>query len=816
MRALVLAAVVTGVWLAFAAGPSNDSITTSAHEALALYPSASPASAPPSEISVPAATLTEVVQQYCVTCHNDALLTGGTSLSSFDVELAARNPETAERVIRKLRAGMMPPPGMPRPSSDTLLALVETIEAKIDEAARDAPALGSRRFQRLSRAEYERVIHDLLGLEVDASKWLPPDVLMGSFDNMAAAQGFSTTLIDSYLRAASEISRLALGNPTALSSTIKYTNPDEVSQHAWDRVEGAPFGTRGGIVVTHDFPADGEYVFGVETRFGTGNQITTEDLDISIDDQPVALLLLENDGGTLTMLETEPIFVRAGQHKVSAAFIDQIDGPYEDRFTPTKWSTAGKDAFSLGTTGLTHLMELRVTGPRNVVGVSETESRQRVFTCTPAATAEDRPCARSIISRLASQAYRRNLTDEDLEGLMSLYDEVSAQDGFEIGVRSALQAILANPQFLFRLERQPEGAVPGEGYRLGGVDLATRLSFFLWASSPDQELLDVAASGRLSDPAVLEAQVRRMLRDPRAGSLATRFAHQWLQLQEVGKVWPDGYLYPDFSGQLAQSMVRETHLLFQHLVQEDRSLLELFDADYTFLNQRLADHYGIDATFSGDEFRLVEYPNDERRGILGHGSVLNLTSMSARTSPVIRGLWVMKVLMGTPPPPPPPNVPAFEASPNAAGGRRLTTRERMEAHRSSPVCSSCHSFIDPIGLALDNFDVDGRWRVRENMAPLDTRGVFYDGTAISAPRQLVDVLLKRPIPLVRNFTDRLMSYAIGRPVEYFDQPTIRAITREAEANDYRMSSLIMGVVTSDRFQMRQTQVAANEQGRVEP
>jgi hypothetical protein len=804
MRGLALLTVFTGAALAYGADPSRP-------ERPAAHAPPVVASVDERADAVPAATLTEVVQRYCVTCHNDALLTGQLSLQAFDVEQAAGNPETAERMIRKLRAGMMPPPGMPRPSADTLLALVETIETKVDAAARAAPNLGGRRFQRLSRAEYERVVADLLGLDVDAGNWLPPDVLMGSFDNMAAAQAFSTTLLDSYMRAASEISRLAVGNANAISHTAKYSNPDEVSQHAWERVEGAPFGTRGGMVVTHDFPADGEYFFGVSTAFGTGTQLTNEDIDISIDDQPVAVLMLENNGGTLTALETEPIFVRAGQHKVSAAFIDLIDGPYEDRFVPTKWSTAGKEAFSLGTTGLTHLQELRITGPSNVTGVSETESRRRIFTCAPASAAEARPCARSIIERLASQAYRRTLNDEDLEGLMGLYDEVAAQDGFEIGIRSALQTILANPQFLFRLEREPEGSTAGQSYRLSDTDLATRLSFFLWASGPDQELLDVAAAGRLSDRSVLEAQVQRMLRDPRAESLATRFASQWLQLQEVGKVWPDGYLFPAFSAQLAQSMVRETQLFLHHLIQQDRSLLELFNADYTFLNQRLADHYGIEATFSGDEFKMVQYPNEQRRGILGHGSVLNLTSMSARTSPVIRGKWVMKVLMGTPPPPPPPNVPAFEASPAAASGRRLTTRERMEAHRKSPVCSSCHSFIDPIGLAIDNFDVDGTWRVRENMAPLDTRGTFYDGTAISTPSELVAVLLKRPIPLVRNFTENLMAYAIGRPVEYIDQPTIRAITRAAEANEYRMSSLIMGVVNSDVFQMRQTQVSANDQ-----
>jgi hypothetical protein len=399
------------------------------------------------------------------------------------------------------------------------------------------------------------------------------------------------------------------------------------------------------------------------------------------------------------------------------------------------------------------------------------------------------------------------VTNEDVTDLMRFYDE-GAVEGFDVGIRTALQAILASPEFIFRFEREPEGATPGQEYRLSDLDFATRLSFFLWGSAPDQQLLDLAAQGRLSDDRVLEQQVLRMIKDPRSEALSTRFLHQWLRLQDVGKVWPEAYIFPDFSEQLAQAMVHETEMLFTDIVQNDLSPLRLFDADYSFLNERLAQHYGIEGVF-GEEFRKVTYPTDQRRGIFGHGSVLHLTSMSDRTSPVLRGKWVMEVLMGTPPPPPPPNVPAFEASPAALSTRRLTTRERMEQHRKQPVCSSCHSFIDPIGLALDNFDATGRWRIRENMAPLDTRGMFYDGTAISRPAELSAVLLKRPIPLMRNFTDRLLAYAIGRPVEYFDQPTIRGIQKAAEADGYKMSSFIMGVVTSEPFQMRQAQTTAN-------
>ena len=762
--------------------------------------------------SIPLAALTEVVQRNCVTCHNDALLRGNLSLQDFAVERAAARAETAEKMIRKLRAGMMPPPEMPRPGGDTLRVLAETLESTIDQAARAvAPDLGVRRFQRLSEAEYERSIGELLALEVDAGQWLPPDILVGSFDNASAGQRLSTTLLEGFVRAASEISRLAVGDPRAVSRTTEYKSPPELSQHAWDRLEGAPYGTRGGIVVMHNFPADGEYVFQIETSFGEGTRVF-QDVDISVAGEPVALLELSlpgqsggiyDDGGEV--FETEPVFVRAGQQRVSAAFVRRIAGPYEDRLNPPEGSIAGTHGGGrYGATVLPHIAKVNIKGPRNITGLSQTESRRKIFTCHPSSGAEARPCAKSIFKRLARQAFRRPVTDgdADLADIMEFYDGAVAEEGFEVGVRAGLQVILSSPEFVFRLEREPRDALDDGYYQLRDVDLASRLSFFLWATGPDEELLEVAESGRLSDPGVLEQQVRRMLVDPRSEALATRFAHQWLRLQDVGaEVWPEPFLYPDFSQQLANSMVRETELFFNYLVQENRSFLELFAADYTFLNERLARHYGIDGIY-GEQFRRVKYPTERRRGIFGHGSVLLLTSMSARTSPVERGKWVMEVLMGTPPPPPPPNVPAFEASPDAREGRLLTTRERMELHRTNPVCQSCHRFIDPIGLALDNFDVTGKWRIRENKVPLDTRGEFYTGTQISTPNELAEVLLERPVPLVRNFAERLLSYAIGRPIQYLDQPTIRAIEKEAKANDYSARSLIIGVVKSDAFQMK--------------
>ncbi len=750
------------------------------------------------------ADLNPVIQDFCTTCHNDVTLSGNLSLETFDVSRAHERAETAEKMILKLRAGMMPPPDIPRPPADTLLSLVTTLEAVMDSAAASNANPGSRRFQRLNRAEYERVIEDLLALDIDAGRWLPSDTFLGSFDNMSAAQGLSETLLEGYLRAASEVSRLAVGNSKAPPSSVKYTSPIDVSQHAWDHLEGAPYGTRGGIVVTHDFPADGDYVFMIETLFGDGTGF--EDVDLSIDGEGVALLGLEHGGSRSVPIATDPIFVRAGQRRVAAAFVRKIEGPYEDRLSPHAWSVVGgedsQDWANYGITALPHLSDLMITGPIDAVGVSETRSREKIFHCRPKTPEEERPCAESIVSRLARDAYRRPVTAEDLAGPMSFYDRGAASEGFEIGVRTALQAILASPQFLFRLEEPREGADSGASYRLSDLDLASRLSFFVWGTKPDDALLELASEDRLSDPEILQRQVTRMLRDPRSESLATRFASQWLRLQDAEDNQPEPYLYPDFTGQLRSDLVRETELLFDGLVREDRSFLELLTADYTFLNERLARHYGI-AGVSGDWFRRVSYPGDTRRGVLGHGSVLLSTSMSARTSPVLRGKWVMEVLMGTPPPPPPPNIPAFDDTKSASGGRRLTTRERLEMHRANPTCHSCHRFMDPIGLALDGYDVTGRLRTRENGVLLDTRGTFYDGTDVSTPHELTEVLMKRPIPLVRNFTANLLAYAIGRRVEYFDQPSIRAVAREAEANDYRMSSFIQGVVKSAAFQMGQ-------------
>ena len=776
-----------------------------------------PAPAPPAGHAaadapgLPAATLTDVVVRYCQVCHNDALLTGNMTLSDFQVETAADNAETAERMIRKLRAGMMPPPGMPRPGGDTLLTLVRTLENTIDDAARRDPNPGGRTFQRLNRSEYEQSVKDLLDLDVNAGEYLPLDTKSANFDNIADVQMLSPTLLEAYLNAASEISRLAIGDREASPREVAYKVEKRASQLV--HVEGTPHGSRGGIAITHTFPADGEYVFWMQFH-GVGGRATGEKIEISFDGERVAMLDVNLRGGTENEQQgremvTDPIFVRAGPRRVSAAFVRTFEGPVEEVRAPLG-RAVNSGWPDLALTTVPHLREFAVRGPTSVTGVSETPSRQKIFSCRPTSPREAPACARGIFSRLATEAYRRPATEGDIADLMAFYEIGADEGGFERGVRFALQALLASPHFVFRFEEPPADARAGEEYDLDGTAIASRLSFFLWGSPPDEELMEAARRRRLDDDGELERQVRRMLADPRSGALSTRFASQWLRLQDLEKVSPDIYAFPYFDMTLSDAMRRETELFFQNLVREDRSLLEILTADYTFVDERLARHYGIPGV-AGSDFRRVAYPDDRRSGLLGQGSILMLTSMANRTSPVLRGKWVMEVLLDAPPPPPPPDVPALEATEGTEEGKFLTTRERMEKHRASPVCQACHQFMDPIGLALDNFDVTGEWRVREYGMPLDTRGTFYDGSTVASPGDLRDVLLKRPIPIVRAFTKNLMAYALGRRVMHYDQPTIREIAREAAANDYRMSSFILGVVQSDAFSMKRTDALLTEE-----
>ena len=789
---------------------------TAAARPAASAPAAAPARQPamtPVRASAPAVgDHNAVVTKYCATCHNARRPAAGLSLADFDLAKAPEHAEVAEKMIVKLQAGMMPPRGAQKPDAATLAALTTALETTLDRAAAAAPNPGRRTFQRLNRPEYERAIKDLFDLDVNAGDWLPLDTKSANFDNIADAQALSPTLLESYLNAATSISRMAVGDKSAPTIEVTYTNPSYMSQHPWDHVEGAPYGTRGGMVMTHVFPADAEYEFLM--TFNSGENARLEDIDISIDGERVALLNYElaqvagADGRGQAPMRTERIFVRAGQHTVSAAFVRRTEGPYEDLIKPHGWSYAGGGSGGSGITTLPHLRDLIVAGPYRATGISETPARQRIFSCRPTGPADERTCARQIITRIGAQAYRRPLAGDEIERLMPFYEKGAAKGGFEGGVTTALEAILASPYFIFRIEREREGR-PGTTIRVADVDLASRLSYFLWGTAPDRELLELATAGRLGDPRVLEQQTRRLLKDPRSEALGTRFAAQWLRLQDVDKVHPDINFYPNFDENLAESMRRETVMFFNHLVQEDRSLLDLYRADYTFVNERLAQHYGIRGV-TGTQFRKVTYPDDSRRGILGHGSVLVQTSMANRTSPVLRGKWVMEVLIGAPPPAPPPNVPTLDDTAGAKDGKVLTTRERMELHRANAVCNACHQMMDPIGLALDNFDVTAQWRVREFGMPLDTRGDYFDGSPVNTPGELVAAMLKRPVPLVRTFTENLLAYALGRRAEHFDQPTIRAIARNAEAEGYKMSSFILSVVKSDAFRLKRAEPVTTE------
>jgi hypothetical protein len=757
-----------------------------------------------------AADYNGLVKRYCVTCHNDRNKdrAGSLTLASFDFAKAGEHADVTERMIRKLQASMMPPPGASRPDEATYRNFIAALETAVDAHAKANPNPGGRPFQRLNRPEYARAIKELLALDVDSSKWLPNDTMSANFDNIADEQTLSPTLLEAYLNAAADISRLAVGDKDAPSIDHTYTNSTYASQHPWDHVPGAPFGTRGGMVIDHVFPADGEYQF--EMTFNSGENTRFEQIDVSIDGRRVALVEYEllniagADGRGQTPHRTEPILVKAGQHRVAAAFVRKIDGPYEDLIKPHEWSYAGGGSGGSGITTLPHMADLVIRGPMKTTGISNTSSRQRIFSCRPTSSADETSCARQIVTKLGAEAYRRPLSTSEIDRLMPFYDAGAEKGGFEAGVREALEALLASPHFIFRLERAPTDARSGGTYRVADIDLASRLSFFLWGLPPDKELVAAAQRKELATAAGLEKQARRMLADPRAHALATRFAAQWLRLQDLDKVHPDPNFYPNFDANVAEAMRTETEMFFESLVREDRSLLDLLAADYTFVNERLARHYGFPGVV-GSQFRRVTYPDPNRRGVLGHGSVLVQTSLANRTSPVLRGKWVMEVLMGTPPPPPPPNVPDLEAAGEAKEGRHLTTRERMEIHRQNAVCSSCHRFMDPIGLALDNFDVTARWRVRENGMPLDTTGDFYDGTRITSLPELNAALLKRPTPIVRGFTENLMAYALGRRVEYFDQPAIRQIARQAEASNYKLSSFILGVVKSDAFRMRRVE-----------
>ncbi len=816
------AALVTALGLTVAAQTGSapkPAATPAAATAPATRPAAArqanapkPAVAHTVDTTLTAVTQTELVTTYCATCHSERAKAGGLSLANWSAMKAQEQPQVVEKMIRKLRAGMMPPAGAKRPDQATIGALTAALESRMDEHAATNPNPGWRPFQRLNRAEYTRAVKELLGLEVDIAAFLPPDTLSAGFDNVADVQGLSPTVLEGYLRAASQISRLAVGDREASASAVTYKVGRTMSQMR--HIDGAPMGTRGGISVMHIFPADGEYVIGVnlhnEPLGGLYGRSTlsvmdiNEEIDVSIDGERVAVIPLntrmsESDPKNSLDPKTARISVKAGPHRVSAAFVQKFEAPINDILIPVE-NTLADVSMSFGVTLMPHLRDMTVNGPFAVTGVSDTVSRRLVFTCRPTTAAEETPCAQDILKNLAARAFRGPASAADLDVLLGFYQQGRKKGDFEQAIRFSLQAILASPRFVFRLEEVPATMRAGQTFKLNDQDIASRLSFFLWGTVPDADLLKAAAAGQLRTPAGLRKTVSRMLTDGRSETLATRFASQWLRLQDLDKIIPDYLQYPDYDDTLAQGMRRETELFIDSLLREDRSVLELLDSDYTFVNERVAVHYGI-PNVTGPEFRRVAVTNPNRRGILGHGSILALTSIADRTSPVQRGKWVMEVLLGSPPPAPPPNVPGLDQTKDTNGGRTLSVRERMEQHRANPACMSCHKVIDPLGLALENFDVTGAWRIKDNEVPVDANGELYDGTHMEGPAGLRNALLKHKDAFLLSFTERLMTYATGRRVESFDMPAVRQIIKDAAAQNYKMTAFVQGVVASQAFKM---------------
>jgi hypothetical protein len=760
----------------------------------------------------------ELVSDYCSSCHHDGKKSGGVSFETFDITKITADADLGERMIKKLRTGLMPPPLAKRPETEEAKAILESLEERLDRAASLKPNPGFRPFQRLNRAEYARSVKDLLGIEVDANAFLPPDTLSHGFDNVADAQLFSPTLMEGYLRAASKVSALAIGDKNASPTESTYKLDRTASQA--NHVPGAPFGTRGGVSVVHNFPADGDYTFrmmlhSIPTGQLFGSTARGEQIEVSVDGARVSLLpintrMSEADPNGMN-LQTARVYVTAGPHRVSAAFLERFEAPVDDLLAPIDYTLADTQIGSgYGITALPHLRDFAITGPLKVTGISDTPSRRRVFSCRPTLPTEEAGCAREIVRSLATLAYRGHADDQDIAGLMSLFEKTRTKDGFEAGIKMSLQAILASPKFLFRIEQTPAILKAGQIYRITDLELASRLSFFLWGGGPDAELLKAAKAQTLSNPMVLERQVRRMLLDPRAEALATRFAFQWLRLQDLEKIRPDALLYPFYDATLAEGFRRETELLFDSVVREDRSVLDLLTADYTFVNERVARHYGI-PNVAGTRFRRVDIKDFPRRGLLGHGSILALTSVADRTSPVQRGKWVLEVLLNSAPPPPPPNVPALDDTKITNGGDRLmTVRERMEDHRKDPACRSCHRVIDPLGLALENYDVDGRWRIKDSGILVDAEGTLYDGTKLQGADDLRKALLNHKEAVLRGFAEYLLTYALGRRVEPGDGPAIRAIVRDAARSGYRFSAFALGIAKSGAFTRGQAQAAPSQ------
>jgi hypothetical protein len=798
------------------------------------------------------------VDAYCTTCHNQRLNTAGLALDTLDVSNVAAHAAEWERVVVKLRAGLMPPSGVRRPAQSVIDDFASSVETALDLAARDNPNPGrTEPFHRLNRAEYRNAIRDLLSLDVDTTTLLPTDEVSYGFDNIAGVLKLSPLLTERYLNAAQKVARLALGTPAPPSGEL-YRVPDQLDQDV--RLEGMPVGTRGGTRVEYFAPRDGDY--DIKARIGRGidydipHFIGEQTLEISVDGDRIHLFTLPAtpdeslnierqvrkapgaegpvrerkvdangdeipDEAALARRKLDDNWVirvplKAGVHEIRATFLMKTGAVSEGFRKPFLKPYIGRGPTDARETREgAALRELEIMGPLNPGGAEESPSHRRVFVCHPASAkgfagvgppkaAEQAGCAKTILSTLARRAYRREVTDEDMKVLLNFYNEGRSDGGFDAGIELAVQRILVSPSFLFRTEFAPVStATPRSGaYRISDVELASRLSFFLWSSIPDDELLDLATQGKLRDPAVLERETKRMLADPRSQAFTTNFAGQWLSLRRLPDIVPDPFLFPDYGDTLALAFQREAELFFDSIVREDRSTVDLLTANYTFVNERLAQHYGI-ANVKGVNFRRVALADDSpRRGLLGKGAILTVTALPNRTSPVVRGKWVLENILGAPPPDPPPNVPALEENGNQITKVR-TLRARLEQHRANPVCASCHKLMDPIGFALESFDAVGKYRtVDENFEPIDNTGVYADGTRIDGLAGLRQVMVSHSSRFVTNVTNKLLTYALGRGVEYYDAPSVRLILRDAAARDYRFSSIVLGIVKSAPFQMR--------------
>ena len=767
-----------------------------------------------------------LLDRYCVTCHNDALRTAGLALDNLDLAQAGDHADVWEKVVGKLRAGMMPPAGRPRPDGEASGRLVAYLETVLDRAAAADPDPGrSAALRRLNATEYRNVIRDLLDLDIDVAALLPADDSSAGFDNVSLG-GLDPGRFERYLAAARRISRLAVGAPLRSPVADTFIVPSDLNQTG--HVDGMPFGTRGGARFDYNFPVDAEYELRVELgKSWNTNRIgglrEPHDVAILLDGAPVEVLTVtppaRRPAATQSLYQPDDrpadadLFVRvpvtAGPHTVGAAFVShggELVERHRQPFLKVHITVGGDQRTQPNVYAIT------VTGPFDTTGPGDTPSRRRLFTCRPAGDAEaaaERACAAEILGTLARRAYRRPATGADVDLLLGFYEDGRADGGFDQGVEMALRRLLVSPEFLLRVERDPAGA---DGpYRVSELELASRLSFFLWSSLPDDELIEAAARGELRDPAVLEVQVRRMLADERSASLVTNFAAQWLYLRNLPAVSPDFIVFPDFDETLRRALHRETELFFESVVREDRSVLDLITADYTFLNERLARHYGLPGV-AGSHFRRVTLPpGSPRGGLLGHGSILAVTGYATRTSPVVRGKWVLENLLGSPPPPPPPNVPPLDEAKSSAA---LSMRERMEEHRRNPACAACHALMDPVGLSLENFDAVGRWRtLTAGLAPIDASGGLPDGTAFDGVAGLRQAVVDRSDQFVRTLVDKLLTYGLGRATGHHDAPAIRAVERGAQAGGYRFSDLVLGIVRSTPFQMRRPDpagpVAAN-------